>query len=314
MIWTLLIALSLSNSQTSYSHCPNELTITTLYESTLKIESEYKEHTISIGDESAVVKQKYLAFYTFHQSCLNKYLEKSALKEHNNEDLQKLFSIINKIDFYSPNQELDELLFKIINIKKSRGEKLHNHLNDLHRAYIKSRDFERASTLEKTHPNLQFSNVLPVVLKDITQKHNSIFKLSSDNNELISGNVEFPTGDYLVIISSPICSPSNRFINWLNAPENIEFRNIITKNALFLTPPASSLFLNEWVDVNASLKPNHMVLATSKMDWQEIPLWDTPTFYFYKDGKLIKQIIGWPEEGRIDELEAGLITLGFLGS
>ena len=46
-------------------------------------------------------------------------------------------------------------------------------------------------------------------------------------------------------------------------------------------------------------------------EWAGIDTWETPTFYFYKNGKLRSKLTGWPNEGRkaqfleiVRELEA----------
>jgi hypothetical protein len=40
--------------------------------------------------------------------------------------------------------------------------------------------------------------------------------------------------------------------------------------------------------------------------------WATPTFYFFKDGNLVREVSGWPPEGNEEALKAALREVGLL--
>ena len=55
-----------------------------------------------------------------------------------------------------------------------------------------------------------------------------------------------------------------------------------------------------------------MQYTYKESDWPEIDYWGTPTLYFYHDGELKQQLVGWPREGREKQLKEALRNVGLL--
>jgi len=55
-----------------------------------------------------------------------------------------------------------------------------------------------------------------------------------------------------------------------------------------------------------------VALVVRQTEWTFVDYWNTPTFYFLKDGVVVEKVVGWPKAGHRDELlsasrKAGLI-------
>jgi len=53
-----------------------------------------------------------------------------------------------------------------------------------------------------------------------------------------------------------------------------------------------------------------MTLMYKAGEWQELSTLDTPSFYFYRDGKLASQVIGWPEKWQYAGITEGIFRAG----
>lgn len=40
--------------------------------------------------------------------------------------------------------------------------------------------------------------------------------------------------------------------------------------------------------------------------------WETPTFYFFRQGKVVAKVVGWPGRGRKPEVRSALKLVGLL--
>jgi len=53
-----------------------------------------------------------------------------------------------------------------------------------------------------------------------------------------------------------------------------------------------------------------MRLAYDRSQWPQLEAWSTPTFYFFRDGRLQAVVDGWPKGGRKDDLLAAARKIG----
>ena len=65
-------------------------------------------------------------------------------------------------------------------------------------------------------------------------------------------------------------------------------------------------------DWNAQHPELPMAFMYARSDWPMFHAWGTPTFYFFRDGKLDQTVEGWPEEGRRDALIEAATRVGLL--
>ncbi|WP_299270144.1 hypothetical protein [uncultured Psychrosphaera sp.] len=273
------------------------------------IDRQYK-----IGNNNFIKRELYDKLTSLYDSCFKGYIQTINLKKLNSKQLHKLFTTVKKVNFYIPNNDLINSLKIILHEKDQRGEHIENLLTNIYRSHIKLRQFQQAKDFATIYPNIEFS-YLPKDIKtaQFTNEKTTFHLINKDESfSLIQREVMLKTKNYIVIISSPICSPSNRFLSWLHKDENQAIKNALIPNTLFMSPPASSIFISEWTAVQKKYSDVNMQLSHKKSDWPDIQSWATPTMYFYKDGKLFNQLVGWPDEGRKEELKEAMQDIGLL--
>ncbi|MDT9000813.1 hypothetical protein RQP53_16165 [Paucibacter sp. APW11] len=112
-----------------------------------------------------------------------------------------------------------------------------------------------------------------------------------------------------VIISTGLgCGFSARAIREIQADQRLARR--LADAAVFLSLPDSALDLSEhaaWIERN---KPFDLAFIHRLSDWPMIDRFETPVFFFLRQGVLHDTMIGWPAGGRMRELEQGLAAIG----
>ena len=67
-----------------------------------------------------------------------------------------------------------------------------------------------------------------------------------------------------------------------------------------------------WLKINPKYAQLNMQTSFAMTDWPEIKYRGTPTMYFYQNGKLVSQLIGWPKEGQKQALIDALTKVELL--
>ncbi len=305
-----------SRSALSISKCPNESTIDDYYIAIEKLNSDEFDVDIAyeIDNKTLIKRSLYDNLESFYASCFKSYVKNIKLQELDSTKLHKLFGIVYKVNFYTPKLALTEAAKNILDEKQKRGENITLLLPQIHQSYLKLRLFDKAKDFATQYPDIELSVVPSNIELLTTNKVKSTYQLDNTNSEqrIVQKEIEADNEYQIVVVSSPACNPSNRFLKWLHQPENEKIKNAFMSNSLFLVPPSGSLFLSKWEKINSQYPEVKMQLSHSKSQWPEIGYWATPTMYFYKKGKLFSQLIGWPPEGREEELIIAMKELELL--
>lgn len=133
-----------------------------------------------------------------------------------------------------------------------------------------------------------------------------------ENAFLLANAFRLPKiGQFIVVVSSPLCGPSRRFRQWLdNHPDLL---SIFEQQALWITPIEDRLYFPEFVQYNHKHPTTPIHYIHQFGDWPEIQLWSTPVLYFFNNGELIDQTVGFrPQDKQL--LVSKLTTLGLVYS
>ncbi|HTX59458.1 MAG TPA: hypothetical protein VMH02_07220, partial [Verrucomicrobiae bacterium] len=55
-----------------------------------------------------------------------------------------------------------------------------------------------------------------------------------------------------------------------------------------------------------------MTFAYAESEWPAIDRWELPVFYFFRDGKLAAEVVGWPRGGRKPQILRALQQIGLV--
>ncbi|MEP7154425.1 MAG: hypothetical protein ABI905_01530 [Betaproteobacteria bacterium] len=120
----------------------------------------------------------------------------------------------------------------------------------------------------------------------------------------------FPEGWYVVVVSHPLNSASQRAIHDIAADSTLGAA--LRNHVKWLVPQDRQTDLKVLQDWNADHPDNIMTVVFREREWPLIDNWDTPTFYIIKEGKVAAKIAGWSKDGSQEKLRDALKQIGAL--
>lgn len=244
-------------------------------------------------------------FSKLFNNCILNRINTDYLSRLSDKDLHRLYLSLNTIFFYTMEPHHLEKVIPLINEKKKRKEDITAYMSKLYESYLKTRQFRLARQLAKQHPDIIEDRIPNIIYSKPTSR--SLFSPNS-NQSLVQNAFEFSDNAEIIVISSAMCGPSKRFKTWLNS--NPKMLNLFSKKSTWIIPQTAPLYVKQMLDYNINNSSLNMSFVDKEANWPEIKYWGTPTLYFYYNGKLLKQLVGWPREGREKELIAALDLIG----
>jgi hypothetical protein len=187
---------------------------------------------------------------------------------------------------------------KQINWPKS-GPKIQLLATELVEIAILARDYEWAQQLVKQYqlqPEILNGSLPPPVPVTAGQTPGRLV-LAGPLGQQQWQHVRLPKGPAVVLVTRDGCGFSANFQRYLSQQPKLQ--QLFQQYSLQITGVGYQLSANaEILDIYQT------------QQWPEIDYWGTPAFYFYQDGRLQGSLLGWPAEGRAEELQQMLKRIG----
>ncbi len=227
-----------------------------------------------------------------------------------NTDVNILFRAAGlTLDYTYDSKYIHDMQLDLRELEK-RGRAFQPEYNEMYFAFVSARMFSRARSLAQSHPAPVMAYV--PTFRDMsarTRAEPTVMILSRDGRVLVRRNVDLHTPS-VIIVASPWCHFCEKGIHDIEG-DPVLWR-IFRSHATWIVPPdVSTSFdqIRQW-----DLKHPHeiMNLAYTLQEWPMLDRWELPTFYFFKNGKKVRELVGWPPKGRKNELKAALRQVGLI--
>lgn len=177
-----------------------------------------------------------------------------------------------------------------------RGQASEADVRETYDALLGVRDFEAARSFAKEHGVLARP---PVVVGYKRSDAPAVLSFAGPAIERVP--VDLGKGQHLIVVGHPTCHFTQNAVGFIE--RDAELAGLFRKFAIWVAPQD----LKFSVDLYRTWNADHPLAALSVVDernaWPvEIDDWSTPTFYFIQDGTLLAKVVGWPKEGRRQEL------------
>lgn len=116
------------------------------------------------------------------------------------------------------------------------------------------------------------------------------------------------TRPQVVVVSHPLCGFSQNAARQIAADPELGPR--FATQSLWLLPQTAALDVDQVRAWQSAHAPYRMAYVDLQRNWPGVDEWGTPTFYFFKDGRVVHKVVGWPAEGRKADLLEGLARIG----
>ncbi|GAB3370838.1 hypothetical protein [Massilia agri] len=132
----------------------------------------------------------------------------------------------------------------------------------------------------------------------------SAYRYDAASNTLVREAVPLPRGTELVMVVDAGCHFSADALAALRDDAAMRAR-LLKAGLVLITPPRAAFpagFIGAWNTSNPTLP---IRVPYSVGEWQAVDVPNVPRFFLLKDGKVVKQLSGWPAEGH----KAALLAL-----
>lgn len=158
-------------------------------------------------------------------------------------------------------------------------------------AFIATRDFGRATALIKQRRVLA-DRLLPAVNTDATFDSSapSEIMVSTDAKSVTLRNVDLNSPFRIIVVSG--CQFSRTAVEMIDADPAL--RGAFARaSTVWLAPADRNFNIQEVAEWNRKFPRQQMTFAYKNSLWPGIDFSRIPTFYFFRDGKLVRTYTGW---------------------
>lgn len=211
--------------------------------------------------------------------------------ELNDADLRTAFKASDLAAFYSYRADHAQLLASLLQELERRGLATVDDYESLEGAFVQSRLFDEARALQQAHPQLP---ALPAMrIADIPAR--AAWRYDPDGNAIALESAEFGDGPAIVVIAHPLCHPSQRAFDAIEADPVLHA--LFAEHAMLVAPPSRKFEVPQFQAWNAAHPDFPMRLAYDHAQWPQVRDWATPHFLFYREGRLVETVSGWADQG-----------------
>jgi hypothetical protein len=175
-------------------------------------------------------------------------------------------------------------------------------------ALVEIRYFDRARVFARLHPRAPVESV-PVVTDDGARNAPTALLVHAGGSKLERAPVHLGNGR-IIVVSSPLCHFSQRAVRSIES--DAALRPLFHDHAVWVVPPDQSTPFATVAKWNRVHPYEAMAVAYRREEWPMIDLWETPVFYFLRDGRVVSKVIGWPVAGRKAEIKRSLKLAGLI--
>ncbi|MEN9865424.1 MAG: hypothetical protein RL748_1014 [Pseudomonadota bacterium] len=262
-----------------------------------------------LSDQSMSATEQGKKFVATYKALFHQDKTPATFDDLGAEDLEVLFLAASKAAFYSNSVPITGEMHAIFQKLHSAPQAKPAHLSTMYTALLAARMLPEAQKFLAQYPGAS-STPFPEfqTAKNIASANASEWSISSDGKTVTHQALDIGNGAQVLVISYPDCHFSQNAAKAITA--NLKLRDLLKGHMKWVAPQSRNFDVGTIRQWNLDYSDFPMTIIYKQDDMPMIDYWGTPGFYFFKNGALKTKVIGWPREGRVNELMAGLKTIG----
>lgn len=223
------------------------------------------------------------------------------------EMLKALFDASGMVGFYTDDAYYAKKMHQYFDLLTSAGSDEMSRGAKVYGAYLAAEEFDAATRFSGAHPDLDV-RPLPVIFAQQASSGLQEWIIGADGKKLSSATFTLPPGPYMMVASSMHCHFS---LDSMRALQSFPDLGRLSGRSKWLMRIDRSTDFTEIAQWNNTHPKFQFSIPRKYATWTDISHWDTPTFYFFNNAKLVYRFSGWPATGNIENLKRGMTEAGF---
>jgi hypothetical protein len=235
-------------------------------------------------------------------------VNENGLESLSDDDVKDFYEITMTLSFYSHEPRHTRQLRRAYNEMERRqlatpriGRQMRDH-------YVASRMFDDAENFAESRPDLKLKRIPEIESSSGVRHAPALWRLSMDGKTLTQANFNLGTEARVLVVGSPWCSFSQ------SASAAIADNKVLSRlMKLHSTWILAQSMIPDFDDIkkwNDSFPDRPLLVVDKNDEWLWIPSWETPGFYFVKNGHVVTSVVGWPGLEQQSKLMKGFETIG----
>jgi hypothetical protein len=245
-----------------------------------------------------------------YRAAFSPYQTAAAVSKLGNGDLALLFRAAHMAFIYGVSaRPLGDMQLDLAELRR-RGIARDADYANVYASLIEIRYFDQARAFARLHPRTVSIEAVPVVADDSTRQGPTALLVRAGGSKLERRSVDLRSGRRIVVVSSPLCHFSLRAIRSIEG--DAVLRPLFHEHAVWVVPADQSTPFETVAKWNRVHPQESMAVAYRREEWPMVDRWETPVFYFFREGRVVGKVIGWPIAGRKAEIRRSLRLAGLL--
>jgi len=240
-------------------------------------------------------------FVDSYEKWLHSNVRSPLLHTYSIASLTSLFDAANTATFYSFSPEAARGMMAIASELQDRNELSDKQAKQVFEALFSARLVLEARQWREKYGHF-FSQPMPEFVDPPGRKKNlpTEWVVEEARNVVERRAIDISSGSSVIVAAHPLCHFSQNAIAQIMADPILRKR--LEGHVKWLVPQHRNDDLQLVRDWNRDHPDALMSFAYKFSEWPEIDSWDTPTFYFFRDGHLVAKVAGWPDGGNMEKL------------
>jgi len=255
------------------------------------------------GTVAAKVNDRYRAAFSPYQTP-------TAMSKLGDGDVVLLFRAAHMTFVYGVSaRALGDMQLDLAELRR-RGIARDAQYANVYASLIQMRYFDEARAFARLLPRTVSIEPVPVVADDSTRQGPTALLVHAGGSKLERKSVDLRSGRRIVVVSSPLCHFSQRAVRSIEG--DAALRALFHEHAVWVVPPDQSTPFETIAKWNRVHPQESMAVAYRREEWPMVDRWETPVFYFFREGRMVGKVIGWPVAGRKAEIRRSLKRAGLM--
>jgi hypothetical protein len=230
-----------------------------------------------------------------------------GLKTVSNSDLKLLYRAADTASFWSAGTVFLSDMSRTLDELQHRGMTTTADVMRLHDKLVTRRQFVEADALASRYPAAKLQP-LPTLHDQVEPNHQGPTMLTVDPQGIAMQRHPFNINAPIQIVVVAGCHFAADAARDIHA--DLALDRVFKQHSVWLGSQSEKLGdVSEW---NREHPDQPMNIAWQDSEWSMLDSWAMPTFYIFRNGKLVNQFSGWSKETEPQQLRAALHQAGLL--